>query len=143
MHDAMQAAAYAMRCRMQHAPCIAGCHGAMLCCYYPCADTHRSVLQKGKVSHCIYPEAKETAFQAKYCRANHVSSIISVTFGHFKLCNKRCRPKHCSPFLVNVCNHCRKQISGLFLFRSWMRQRDGACPSSSTSPSLVQPPVAK
>jgi len=87
--------------------------------------------------------SQRNSFSSKVLQSNHVSNIVSMTFVPSKLCIKRCRPKHYSLFLVNVCNCWGKQISGLFLLRSWMRQQGGACPSSSTSPSLVQLPAAK
>ena len=55
------------------------------------------------------------SFSSKVLQNNRVYNIISMTFVHFKLCMKRCRPKPYSLFLVNVCNRWRRQIPGFVL----------------------------
>lgn len=73
-------------------------------------------MQKGKVSNCIYPEANETAFQAKSRKENNfVSSIISMTFVPSMHRSKLCRPTPWSLVCGNACTLWCRQSSDFVL----------------------------
>jgi len=109
--------------RLQHVPCLHAAACAMHC-MLPWSHAVLLVFTSRQIQECLAEmqslrlylfRSPRNSFSSKVLQNKRVYNIISMTFVHFKLCMKRCRPKPYSLFLVNVCNRWRRQIPGFVL----------------------------
>lgn len=89
---------------------------------------------KPKKQHFKQSTAEQLCFQ------HHEYDMTFVPFKHGSKCTAG---QHPGLLFMSLPASFGADNQTLPLFRSWMRQHGGACPSSSTSPSLVQLPAAK